>query len=188
MNQLNEKLRFLESKNVFLIPIEEQHLDLYYELLGQASFDNCKYTGSKIPITKVGVTNYISDICSDHSRVDFFIVNKENDEIVGEVVINNIDSKNRCASTRIAIFQEKNYNKKFGTEALLLALDFGFGMYNLHRIELQVYSFNERAIHVYESIGFKKEGVLRDYLYFDHQYHDAIVMSIIENEFKKREY
>ena len=69
---------------------------------------------------------------------------------------------------------------------MLAVLNFGFGIYNLHRIELQVYSFNKRAIHVYEKLGFKREGVLRDYLYFNNQYHDAIVMSILETEFKNR--
>lgn len=186
MSKLNEKIRFLEAEKVYLIPIEEQHLDEYYHKLSNGSFKSCKNTGSKIIITKVGIRNFISKICSDNSRVDFFIVSKENDEIVGEVVINYIDWQNRSASIRIAIFQEENYNKKYGTEAMLVALNFGFGMYNLHRIELQVYPFNKRAIHVYEKLGFKKEGVLRDYLYFDNQYHDAIVMSILETEFKNR--
>lgn len=64
---------------------------------------------------------------------------------------------------------------------MILALDYGFGMFNLHRVDLQVYDFNERRLHVYETIGFKREGVLRDYLYFNHKYYDAVVMSILEN-------
>lgn len=185
MSNQNKETRFLEGVKVYLIPIEEEHIDEYYDKLRNASFENCKYTGSKVIITKAGVKNYINDIASDRSRVDFFIVSKENDEIVGEIVINDIDWGNRIANIRLAIFEEKNYNKKYGTDAILLALDYGFGMYQLHRIELQVYSFNKRAIHVYEKLGFKKEGILRDYLYFDHEYHDAIVMSILETEFKK---
>lgn len=181
-----EKTRFLENERVYLIPIEEQHIDEYYEKLSNTSFENSKYTGSKTIITKVAIKNYISKICSDDSRVDFFIVSKENNDILGEVVINNIDWQNRSANIRIAIFDEKNYNKKYGSEAMALALDFGFGMYNLHRIELQVYSFNKRAIHVYEKLGFKKEGVLSECLYFDNQYHDAIVMSLLEAEFQNR--
>ncbi|MGF7059057.1 GNAT family N-acetyltransferase [Brassicibacter mesophilus] len=186
MSNKNEKVRFLEGERVYLIPIEEQYIDEYYDKLSNGSFDNFKNTGTKIIITKVGIRNYISKICSDNSRADFFIVNKESDEIVGEVVINDIDWKNRSANIRIAIFQEENYNKKYGTDAMLAVLNFGFGIYNLHRIELQVYSFNKRAIHVYEKLGFKREGVLRDYLYFNNQYHDAIVMSILETEFKNR--
>jgi RimJ/RimL family protein N-acetyltransferase len=182
----NEVTRFLERENVYLIPIEEQYLDVYYDKLSNASFESLKNTGSKNIFTKVELRNYVSKICSDSSRSDFFIVSKENNEIVGEVVINDIDWRNRGANIRIIIFQEKDFNKKYGTQSLLLALNFGFGMYNLHRIELQVYSFNKRAIHVYEKLGFKKEGILRDYLFFENKYHDAIVMSILETEFRNR--
>ena len=184
MINTSERTHFLEGESIYLIPIEEHHIDEYYEKLSSGSFNSYKYTGSKVIITKVGVKNFISKICSDNSRVDFFIVNKESNEIVGEVVINDIDWQNRSANIRIAIFQEQNYNKEYGTDALLVALNFGFGMYNLHRIELQVYSFNKRAIHVYEKIGFKREGILRDCLYFDNKYYDAIVMSILHTEFK----
>ncbi|MBM7614926.1 GNAT family N-acetyltransferase [Alkaliphilus hydrothermalis] len=158
---------------------------MYYDKLSHSSADSIRNTGTKIIITKAGLRGYLSSISNNSSRLDCFIVSKENDEIVGEVVINSIDWQNRSASTRIAIYQEKDYNKKYGTEGLQIALSYAFGMYNLHRIELQVYSFNERAIHVYEKIGFKKEGVLRDALYFENKYHDAIVMSILVKEFKK---
>ena len=37
----------------------------------------------------------------------------------------------------------------------------GFEILRMHRIELGVYAFNPRAIHVYEKLGFKREGTLR---------------------------
>ena len=185
IDNLDKKSGLLEGERVYLIPIEEQHLDVYYDKLSTSSVDSIRNTGSKIMITKAGLRGYLSSISGNSSRLDCFIVSKENDEIVGEVVVNNIDWQNRSANTRIAIYQEKDYNKKYGTEGLSIALSYAFGMYNLHRIELQVYSFNERAIHVYEKMGFKREGVLRDCLFFENQYHDAIVMSILETEFKR---
>jgi RimJ/RimL family protein N-acetyltransferase len=45
-----------------------------------------------------------------------------------------------------------------------------------------VFAFNERAAHVYERVGFVREGVLRDTLYWDGVYHDSIVMSILRPE------
>ncbi|RSK29356.1 N-acetyltransferase [Bacillus sp. HMF5848] len=182
---MHGKRRLLEGERIYLKPIEEQHIDDYYGKLSNASIESFKYTGSKAFITKQGLSNYVKNICSNDSRLDFFIIDKQDDEIVGEVVLNDIDWKNRSASTRIGIFQEEDCNKKFGTEALSLLLQYGFGMYQLHRIELQVYSFNERAIRVYEKLGFKQEGVLRDCLFYNNQYHDAIVMSILETEFNK---
>ncbi|SDW71287.1 Acetyltransferase (GNAT) family protein [Marininema mesophilum] len=64
-------------------------------------------------------------------------------------------------------------------------LEYAFGVLNLHRVELDVFSYNERAIHVYEKLGFKKEGILRESLFYDHQYHDSIIMSMLEKEYRE---
>ena len=39
--------------------------------------------------------------------------------------------------------------------------DFAFEELKLHRLELDVYSFNPRAERVYQKAGFRREGVLR---------------------------
>ncbi|WP_084219624.1 GNAT family N-acetyltransferase [Jeotgalibacillus soli] len=80
----------------------------------------------------------------------------------------------------IGLFHEAYFNKGYGTEALKL-LDYGFGMLNLHRIELDVYNHNDRGMHVYKKIGFKQEGILRVYLFINHRYYDLIMMSIGNN-------
>ena len=42
-----------------------------------------------------------------------------------------------------------------------------------------VFAFNARAYRVYEKVGFVKEGVLRNALRWEGQWHDAIVMSVL---------
>lgn len=36
-------------------------------------------------------------------------------------------------------------------------LHYGFDNLNFHRIELGAMEYNERALHIYENVGFKKE-------------------------------
>jgi len=109
---------------------------------------------------------------------------RDTDEIIGDIAIQGIDSMNRNASIRIAISNNGHQGKGYGQEAMKLMLDYGFGILNLHRIELNVFAFNDRATHVYEKLGFVKEGVNRDALYYNHQYHDSITMSIFEDEYR----
>jgi RimJ/RimL family protein N-acetyltransferase len=78
-----------------------------------------------------------------------------------------------------------SFGKGYGSEAMRLMLDYGFGILNLHRIELDVFAFNERAIRAYEKLGFQKEGIKRDCLFYEYEYHDAIIMSILADEFKQ---
>ena len=50
----------------------------------------------------------------------------------------------------------------------------------LHRIELTVVADNNRGIHLYEKVGFQREGVKREnFLGDDGKYHDEVVMGIL---------
>lgn len=62
--------------------------------------------------------------------------------------------------------------------------DFAFENLNLHRLELDVYSFNPKAESVYQKAGFKREGILRDAIMDGTNYADDILMSILEDEWK----
>nr|WP_231558770.1 GNAT family protein [Brevibacillus thermoruber] len=90
------------------------------------------------------------------------------------------------ANIRIAITSREHQGRGLGTEAMRLLLDYGFGILNLHRIELNVFSYNARAIRAYEKLGFQREGVQREALYYNHQYHDSIIMSILEDEYRAK--
>lgn len=176
----------LEGEKIYLRGIEIEDIDEYYEKLKNSSFKSEFLTGSKIIHIRAALLGYLNHIVSDSKRLDFFIICKDNDEIIGDVSINSINWTNSTANTRISIFDKENFNKGYGSEAMTLALNYGFGMHNLNRIELDVYSFNERAINVYEKIGFKKEGILREKLYYNHKYYDAVVMSILKREFQEK--
>jgi RimJ/RimL family protein N-acetyltransferase len=41
---------------------------------------------------------------------------------------------------------------------------------------------NDRGRHVYETLGFRKEGIMRDAIYRDGAYHSLVLMSLLESE------
>ncbi len=59
-----------------------------------------------------------------------------------------------------------------------------FGEHHAHRIFLDVFVTNERARHVYEKFGFRKEGIMRDAVYRDGSYHSLVLMSLLESEYR----
>lgn len=114
-------------------------------------------------------------------RLDLAIVDQGTGKLVGEVVINEVDTSNRSANFRILIGPDGR-NRGLGTEATHLIVDHCFRTSVLNRIELCVYAFNPRAQRAYEKAGFSVEGVQREALRYDDGYVDAIVMSRLRSE------
>ncbi|MEX3611211.1 GNAT family protein [Rothia sp. LK2588] len=117
-------------------------------------------------------------------RLDLAIWDKQRQEYVGEVVFNEYNGLNRSVNYRIAI-GERGRGRGLGTEATQLMINYGFQDLNLNRIELEVYEFNERARYVYTSCGFVTEGRRRQALYYNGEFHDALIKSIIRSEWEE---
>ena len=63
-------------------------------------------------------------------------------------------------------------------------LSWAFKQLNLHKVSLQVLTNNERAIRIYESLGFRPEGVLRDEQFRDGQFLDLMMMALFQDEWQ----
>jgi RimJ/RimL family protein N-acetyltransferase len=96
-----------------------------------------------------------------------------------------VDWKNRSAVLGIVLGEKKHWGNGFGTDAVRLILGFAFRELNLHRVELDVYDYNVRAIRCYEKAGFRREGTLRDALFRDGAYHDVFRMAVLHSEFSR---
>ena len=176
--------RLLESERVYLRPFEQADVDTYFP--GLFNSEARRLTGTQNSFTRAQVERYVENAAQDDSRLMLLIALQETDQVIGDIALMDMHSKNRSAHIRIAIDNTQHQGKGYGSEALLLMLDYGFGICNLHRIELEVYAFNERAIRTYEKLGFQREGISRDVLFYNHQYHDAIRMSMLESEYRER--
>lgn len=114
-------------------------------------------------------------------RLDLAIVDATSGACVGEAVLNDVDTEQRSCNFRILI-GPAGRGRGLGTEATRLILDHAFATTELHRIELEVYSFNPRARRAYEKAGFVAEGVRRDALLFDGEWINAEVMSVLRSD------
>jgi diamine N-acetyltransferase len=72
----------------------------------------------------------------------------------------------------------------FGFEATALAVGMLFDSKRAHRVEFITGAFNRRAISDICSGGLiTVEGILRDYFFIDGEYHDALIGSILRDEY-----
>jgi len=114
----------------------------------------------------------------------FAVVKNDGDELIGGIGIDNIDQVHRSATIlSVYIGESENRGKGYGTEAVRLAVKYGFDVLNLNNIHLHVFGFNERARKAYEKAGFREYGRRRQAHYFKGEYHDIICMEILKQEF-----
>lgn len=82
-------------------------------------------------------------------------------EVAGAVALNRHDPP--FASAQLGYWIRSDLSgRRLATEAAAAAVDFGFNVAGLHRIELHAAPENIASIRVAEKLGFLQEGLLRD--------------------------
>lgn len=113
----------------------------------------------------------------------FAIVDTASGLMIGTTQLTGIHAINQSAEFSIAIGDKSYWNKGAGYTAACMVLDHGFKDLNLHRIWLTVLVKNQRAIRLYEKIGFKSEGIQRHCVYKLGAFEDQAMMSVLKEEY-----
>lgn len=116
----------------------------------------------------------------------FGIFLSETDLYIGNVELRIISNIAQRGSLGITIFNPDYWGQGYGTEATELILEFGFSSLNLHSIELEVFSFNKRAIASYKKAGFVETGKKREAHFMGGNYYDILLMDIFSQDFASK--
>lgn len=119
---------------------------------------------------------------SADNKVLFGIRLKENSRLIGICGFDDVVWNNGTATLFIGIGENDYQSSGYGYEALAEIIKYGFYELNLHRIGLNVISYNERARMLYEKLGFKEEGRLREFVYRNNNRYDLIYYGLLKSE------
>lgn len=194
-NEINFSFKpTLEGERVLLRPFKEEDYEIMIKIL--SDYEVRKLTGSSeddmnserelTHLEKENIISWYETRNLQDDRLDLGIVNKATNELVGEAVFNEYDEENKSINFRILI-GENGRGKGLGTEVTKLFLDYGFKELNLERVELEVYSFNPRAEHVYIKSGFKLIDVLKDEFEYNGEPVDAKCYELLRSDYIKKE-
>ena len=85
------------------------------------------------------------------------------DRLVGGIGLMDINHADGNAQLGLSIYQQDDWGQGYGREMIVLALRYAFNELNLHRVWLTTSAFNERALKLYEKLGFRHEGRGREH-------------------------
>ena len=177
------KSGFLIGKRVYLRALEKEDLICIQKWSNDPEIR--KLTGEVASMGQADADKFLERVYNDNTREWFVIIIKENEQLIGEAGLLRMFHAWRTTDISIIIGEKNAWGKGYGTESILLLLDYAFRRLNFHRVAIGVVGFNEKAIRFWEKIGFKKEGIQRDGYYYKHKYHDFVMMSILEDEFRE---
>lgn len=172
---------FLVGERVYLRPLEAADAETLYTWVNDTELR--KLAAFVTPYTLDGSREYIERVGKDKDRVWFMICRREDGRPIGETGLLRIFHPWRTADVTMIIGEKEFRGKGLASEALRLLLDYAFGELNMHRLAIGVVGFNERALAWWSKMGFRQEGIQRDGYFYDHKYHDFIMMSLLAEEY-----
>lgn len=122
----------------------------------------------------------------DPRTLEFAVRTLADEKLIGFVAFDGIDWQHGDTFVAIGIGEPAYRGHGYGTDALQVMLRYGFRELNLARVQLNVFSYNERAINSYLKAGFSVEGRQRGMLLRDGQRWDFVYMSVLRAEWKEQ--
>lgn len=117
----------------------------------------------------------------DDNIAHMIIRKKEDDTIIGYIILIGLKNPDRSLEFKRMVIQEKR--RGYGRETFQAVKKIFFEDYNFHRIWLEIMEINKVGFELYRSEGFVVEGTHRDSLKHGKEYHSLIVMSMLEHEY-----
>jgi diamine N-acetyltransferase len=174
---------FLAGESIYLKPLEREDLACLQQWANDPEIR--WLTGETRPMTQAKAEEFFQKTQNDEDRVWFAIVLRESGKFIGECGLLRMFPAWRTTDLTIILGDKEAWGQGYGTEAINLLLNYAFGYLNFHRVAIGVVGFNQAALAFYEKVGFKREGIQRDGYYCHHRYHDFVMMSILEDEFRE---
>lgn len=171
----------LETNKISIRPIEKQDTENILK------WRNSKHVKDNFcvehDITKEEHENWLKNQIDTQKTYQFVIYDKELKQDVGSVFIKNIDQQDKNGEFGIFIGLKEALGRGIGKDAMSLILNFAKETLKLHKVYLRVLEKNDRAIHLYQKIGFQIEGKLIDHVYKKEEgYLNLILMGVILDE------
>jgi len=142
----------METDQFYFVRMDTEYVDFYLENMNNPEIYQYISTYPARIYTKEEEIEWVEN---NKHLYSFTIIEKETNELVGNAGYHEIKNEIGELGIWIAIPQQ---NKHYGREILRALIEYGYQELNLKRITLTVHENNTRAIHLYQKLGFYKQG------------------------------
>ena len=123
-------------------------------------------------------------ISEGNAAMDVIVEEKETGDAAGYLMINGLKTEAREMEWTHVIIGKKG--RGYGHEAMKLLKAWAFDTLHFHRAWLDCKDYNERALHLYESEGILREGLIRETILTNGVYENLVILGILDREYQER--
>ncbi|MGV9249867.1 GNAT family N-acetyltransferase [Streptomyces sp. NPDC003697] len=102
--------------------------------------------------------------------------------VIGMVDYRDLDPIAGQATVGVTIGERDRWGRGHGSDALRLLVAHLFGSFGLHRIGLDTWSGNERAVRAFTGLGFREEGRRRGAVLVAGRRYDTVLFGMVREE------
>ena len=134
------------------------------------------------PIAKTATREWCRELYKRRDHVEMIVETVPDSQPIGYCGLKSIDMRSRKAEAYIAIGEAGFRGQGYGREAWSVLLGYAFFELGLRRVYLYTWVENTALIRMAESLGFRREGVLRGDVFAQGEFRDRVVMGVFSNE------
>lgn len=173
-----ERIIFLKGKKVILRPLDkETDLEKSLKWINGAEIRN--FISAFLPKTKKQEEEWFD---KEDNGVKLAIEIKDG-EYIGNISFFGLDYRHGIAEVGIFIGEKKYWNNGYGTDAVMILLNYGFNVLNLRKIKWRALASNERSVNCSKRCGCKVEGILRKEIFTNGEYVDMVCLAVFKKNF-----
>jgi len=175
----------IEGNRVMLRAVEENDSIAFHRWFNDPEVT--RFLGVPFPALSLAQKRRLIESLRDDNSRSVYTILLKNATPIGICELREFDTKVRSCELAITIGEKQYWGQRYGGEAVELLLQIAFQGFNMHKVWLTCAAYNERGLRAYTRIGFREEGRLRDARFIDGCYHDTVVMSILEEEWRHKQ-
>ena len=176
----------LRGSRVRLRPLERGDLSRYQELFFEPEI-SLHYGELGVPENLDRLQRRFEAGEFDTTDRSLLLVIETEGTLIGTMQLKNTENlPSRSATFGIMIGDPAYLDRGYGTEASTLLLDYAFAVLGYHKINLDLFEYNARALAMYEKLGFVLEGRRRENHWSRGRFWDDILMGVTAEEWWSR--
>lgn len=177
-------MKTLKGQKIFLRALEPEDLEYLYEVENDESL--WEVGNSLTPYSRYILEQYIVNGYRDIFEVKqlrLVICENQTERAVGFVDLYDFDPEHRRAGIGIVIYPETEQRKGFASESLKLICNYAFNRLNCNQIYAGITADNDGSIALFEKMGFRKNGVKKQWTWSEEIFKDELFYQLMKSEF-----